>query len=242
MPYCPRCGVEVDDGVEACRLCDAPIPSSDDIPPLADAWGEAARRYPSVPEGTVRPTTRQLRLSIWATLSAIFLISLLVVLVANLVWTGGRITWSGYALGSIGLAWGISTVILVIFRPPWLVVLCTYPLVVAFLALVDLLDGSTGWLLPIGLPIVTSVMLSVELSTILWSTWKDRGANQLAILLVLLALSCLLVDLVTASAAGRSGLTWSFVVLGVIVPLSGFLFIYHYVLRRILKLERIFHV
>ncbi len=36
-------------------------------------------------------------------------------------------------------------------------------------------------------------------------------------------------------------MSWSYVVLGVFVPLAGFLFVYHYVLRRVLKLDRVFH-
>jgi len=242
MPYCARCGVEVDIGVQACPLCDAPIPSFDDFPPLDGSVVEVERRYPPRPVETSPVTERQLRLSIWATLSAVFVISLLVTLMVNLVWTGGQITWSGYALGSISLAWCIATAVLVIFRPPWLVVLSIYPPLVGFLALVDVLDGSFDWFLHMGLAIVTSTMLSAEISTILWSVWKDRGANQLAILVTTLALACLLIDWVTAGSIGRTGLTWSLVVLGVAVPLAGFLFIYHYVLRRVLKLERFFHV
>lgn len=241
MPYCSRCGVETDPGIEFCPLCDAPIPSLDDLPPLDGAMAELGRRYPPIPIEIIRPTRRQICMSIWATLSAIFIISMLVVLAANLVMTGGDLTWSGYAMGSIGLAWIISTFILVIFRPPWLVVLCSYPAFAGFLALVDILDGSWAWFLPVGLPVVTATFLALEVSTILWTVWKDRGANQLAILLLMLAPACLGIDLAASSYLGSVSLTWSWVVLGVFVPLAGFLFIYHYVLRRVLKLERIFH-
>ncbi len=239
MPYCARCGVEVDRGVEACPLCEAPIPVFDDLP----AEGPRAEsRYPPVEVEPPRPNGRRLRLSIWATLSAIFIISLLVVLTVNLVWTGGAITWSGYALGSIGLAWALATFVLVIFRPPWLVVLCSYPAVAVFLALIDILDGSLSWFLPVALPVATGTFLSFEISTILWSVWRDRGANQLAILLLLLGPCCLGIDWVASAYLERPGPTWSYVVLGVLVPLAGFLFIYHYVLRRVLNLERIFHL
>jgi hypothetical protein len=241
MPYCARCGVEVEREVRACPLCETPIPRLDDLPP-ASAAGDAGRRYPSVTAWPTGVDPLQLRLSVWATLSAIFLISMLVVLAANLVGTGWRITWSAFALGSIGLAWLIATVILVIFRPPWLVVLCVYPPVAGFLALTDALDSARGWFLTVGLPIATAVLLAFEVSTILWTVWKDRGANQLAILLLLLAPACSVIDFAISSYLGHPGLTWSFVVLGVLVPLAGFLFIYHYVLRRVLKLERIFHL
>jgi hypothetical protein len=233
--------VEVDRGIEACPLCAAPIPRFDDLPPAGGASPEP--RYPRVTDaGPARPTGRSIRLSVWATLSAIFVISMLVVLAVNLVWTGGSITWSGHALGSIALAWAISTVILVIFRPPWLVVLCIYPPVVGFLALVDLLVGSLDWFLPVGLPIATVMFLPFEVATVIWTTWKDRGANQLAVLLAMLGPACLAMDLAISRYVGLPGPTWSWVVVGVLVPLAGFLFVYHYVLHRVLKLDRIFHV
>ena len=49
------------------------------------------------------------------------------------------------------------------------------------------------------------------------------------------------IDLAVSNYFGELSVTWSYVLVGVLVPLAGFLFIYHYVLRRFLKLERIFH-
>lgn len=241
MPYCCRCGVEVDRDVAACPLCEAPIPRLDDLPAPAEP---AERRYPPKETlGPARATARQVRLSIWATLSAIFVISILVVLAANLVESGWRVTWSSFALGSLGLAWVVTTIILVVFRPPWLVLLCTWAPVVGFLAFVDALDGGgMRWFFPLGLPIATAAFLAFEVSTILWTVWKDRGANQLAILLLLLAPACIGIDLSSSAYIGDAHLSWSYVVAGVLVPLAGFLFVYHYALRRVLKLDRIFHV
>jgi hypothetical protein len=242
MPYCARCGVEVDVGIEACPLCLAPIPTFDDLPPLGGSEIVTERRYPPLSAEKARAMGQQIRLSIWAAFMAIFVISFLVVLTANLIETGGQITWSGYALGSIGLTGIIATIILVIFRPPWLLVLCSYLPTIGFLALVDVLDGSFDWFLGVGLPIASSTFLAFEISTIIWTVWKDRGANQLGILLALIGLACVGVDLVTAIYFDRPGLSWSYVVLGVLIPLAGFLFIYHYALRKVLKLERFFHV
>jgi hypothetical protein len=241
MPYCCRCGVEVDRGVAACPLCEAPIPCFDDLPATDEP---REQRYPPQEQpGPVRASGQQVRLSIWATLSAIFVISMLVVLAANLIETGWRVTWSSFALGSIGLAWVVSTIILVIFRPPWLVLLCTWAPVAGFLAFVDAFDGGgMRWFLPVGLPVASASFLAFEVSTVLWTLWKDRGANQLAILLLLLTPACFAIDLSISAYFGEPRLSWSYVVAGVLVPLAGFLFVYHYALRRVLPLDRIFHV
>jgi hypothetical protein len=237
MPYCSKCGVEVDDGVVECPLCSAAIPQ------FEEEQVERPRRYPENVDIPGPPlTSLQIRMALWAALSAILLIALFSVLAVNLVWTGGSITWASYAMASIGVALVACTTILILFKRPWLVVLSNYPSVVAYLALLDLFDGGLDWFLPLGLPITTATFLVPIVSLILWMFWKDRGTNQIAILLCLVAALSLGIDLAASAYLGDFGLSWSYVVIAILVPLAGFLFVYHYVLRRFIKLDRIFHV
>ena len=239
MPYCARCGVEVEQGVGACPLCELPIPSFDDLDPPGQP---PQPRYPSATELSTPAQPWQIRMSIWATLTAIFVISLLVILASNLAFTGGELTWAGYAMGAITLAWAVATAILVIFRPPWLVLLCIYPPLVGFLALIDWLDGTFDWFLPVGLPIASATFLSFEISTIIWSAWPDRGRQSTR------DPADLARDLQPGRRLRRLELyrpRRAHLVLGRPRrphPLGGFLFVYHYVLRRVLKLERVFHI
>ncbi len=240
MAYCARCGVEVDSGVEECPICAAPIPVFDDDD--GDERYSIAPRYPTALEPPEPPSSRQIRMTIWATLSALFLVSFLVVIAVNLIWTGGHLTWAGYALASIGVAFIACTTILLLFRWPWIIVVSNYPSVVGFLALLDLFDGGLDWFLPLGLPIATATFLVPIVSLILWMFWKDRGANHLAVLLCLVALLCLGIELMASGYLGDVELSWSFVVVAVLTPLSGFFFVYHYVLRRIVRLRKLFHL
>ena len=241
MSYCSRCGVEVDVGVERCPLCAAPIPTFDDE--LDDELSRRiAPRYPTALEPPERVKGWKVRMALWATLSALLLVSMLAVLTVNLLWTGGSLTWGGYALASLGLAWASLTVALLLARWPWIVVVGNYLLVVGFLAVIDALDGSLDWFLPLGLPIATAGFVVPIVSIILWMFWTDHGANHLAVLLDLIAALCLGLDLVTSSQLGRPGLSWSLVVVAVLVPLSGFFFLYHYVLRKVARLRRLFHL
>lgn len=235
MPYCAQCGVEVEAEVVACPLCSAEIPQFED-------QEEEAPRYPSQPPKPGPLTGRQIRMAIWAALSAILLISFFVVLAVNLVWTGGQITWASYAMASIGVAIVACTTICILFKRPWLVVLSNYPSIVAFLALLDLFDGGFDWFLPLGLPIATASFLLPIVSLILWMFWRDHGTNHLAVALCLVAALCVGVDLAASSYLGDFGLSWSYVAVAVLIPLAGFFFIYHYALRRFIKLDRIFHV
>ena len=236
MPYCARCGVEVDAGVDACPLCSAAIPTFDDLE------DEAVKpRYPSTPAEPVPVTPHQIRMTIWAVVTVIAVASFLVVLTVNLLWTGGSITWGSFALASIGLLYAIGTTTLLLFKRPWVVVLSAYPSVAVFLALIDIFDGGLSWYLPLGLPLASATFLVPMVSIILWMFWKDRGANQLAILICLIGVECFGIDLAASGYLGDVGLSWSFVTAAVLFPLAGFLFVYHYVLRRFLKLRRFFH-
>lgn len=239
MPYCARCGVEVDPGTPACPLCDAPIPVFDDDP---GGTAEVSDRYP-VPEGALDPLSpRQIRMTVWAIVSAVLLIGFVAVAGVDVVDGGSRLTWSGYVLGAIGLAWLLVTSAILFFRRPWLVILADAAPVLGYLAVVDLLDGGLDWLLTLGLPVGSASILVLQVSAILWSVWKDRGSNQVAILVLLLGALCVVIDLVVSAHLGRSSPSWSLVVVAVLVPLAAMLFIHHYVLRRIPKLRRVFHV
>lgn len=236
MPYCARCGVEVDAGTEACPLCEAPVPVFDD-----DA-SPPSGRYPAADTALEPLSPRQVRMAAWAVLSAVLLLASLAVMVIDLVQSGFRLTWSGYVLGSIGLAWTLATSAILFFRRPWLVVLAGFAPLLGYLALVDLVDGGLDWLLGLGLPVATAFALALEASAILWTVWKDRGSNQVAILLLLLSGVGVVVDLAVAARLGRPSPTWSLAVLAVVAPLSGLLFVQHYVLRKMPRLRRYFHV
>lgn len=47
MPYCPKCGVEVDNGVENCPLCSFPVPYIDESAPrFTSRYPNAKNDYP----------------------------------------------------------------------------------------------------------------------------------------------------------------------------------------------------
>ena len=99
MPYCARCGVEVDEGVRGCPLCEAPIPVFDD-----DDGSIAAPsgRYPAPEEALDPLSPRQIRMTAWAVLSAVLVIAFAAVLAIDLVDESEGLGWSGYVLGALG--------------------------------------------------------------------------------------------------------------------------------------------
>lgn len=102
MPYCPRCGVEVEDRMEHCPLCETAIPQG------VRNQDKAPAPYP---EDIVPPRKMYKRLSEkqlhWFVLSLIILLGLLPVLIISAIdlLNNGRFTWSYYAIvGILGTA------------------------------------------------------------------------------------------------------------------------------------------
>ena len=119
MPYCPKCGVQVDPNIDKCPLCSVFIPKYD------QSNGVAERRYPLRDEKKPSFTNRQIRLLIWGILSILFVMSFLILLTTNLV-QAGEITWGRYYLAAIGLCWIYLTLILLCLRLPSFIILGIY--------------------------------------------------------------------------------------------------------------------
>lgn len=106
MPYCPRCGVEVEDRLEACPLCDTPIPEEVRENPAAPA---------DYPEDVVPPKPLYKRLSerqkhflIASLIGFVGLFPIAITIGIDLFRNGG-VTWSYYVtvplIGSGIIAW-----------------------------------------------------------------------------------------------------------------------------------------
>jgi hypothetical protein len=232
MPYCAQCGVEVNNGVDACPLCgfSVPILSGEAVDPSP---------YPEIrlPADSAPGTRRRL---IWQVFTLILAVSFAIVLSSDLV-KHEAITWSRYALSALGLVWLCATFALIFFRHAWLVYLGWFLSMVGFLALVDLGHEGLFWFLPLGLPMAGMAFASMALMHLLYHRGL-RGAlwwGCIAILLIVLSFG---LDLLISGFLGAVSLTWSFIVLSIGGPLAVFLFYYHFRLGRRIDLKRVFHV
>ena len=233
MPYCGQCGVEVENGVKACPLC------AFEIPVLAQvAEGEAA--YPASRLPIDAPAGRRRRAT-WLGLSFCILASFLIVLASDLV-RNGEITWSRYALSSLGLLWLLASWMLLLFRHVWLVYLCSFASVVGFLALIDVCHEGLFWFLRLGLPIAAMVFAMGGLLHLFARKTRVRGAMLIGVFFLLLIVFCFGLELLLSGFLGAVALSWSFIVLSIAGPLAVFLFYYHARLSPQIDLKRLFHV
>ncbi len=236
MPYCSRCGVEVDGGVESCPLCDTPIQRIADAEP-------AEKRYPDFEsDDKPRMNARMRRKLVWEVISILGAIAIAVVMGSDLH-VHASVGWSIYPTAAVILAWIVSTLVLYARRWPWLIAAGTLFASAGFLAAVDAASGGLEWFFGLSVPLLILLVVIAALLVLVISRVRFGGLNLVAFVSLAVALFCTGTDAVIERyLTGRVGLSWSIVVLQALVPFAGVMLFLHYRLRNRFDLKRLFHL
>ncbi len=160
--YCVKCGVELADSERKCPLCHTPVymPGIDEDP---------ERPYPKFekPE-PVNPR------GIYFIISFVCLISAIISFVCDINLNFGSVTWSGYVLGAVALAYTV------VILPGWfkkynpaIFVPVNFAAAALYLLYICLATGG-DWFLTFALPITAMAALIISSITIL-SYYIKRG-------------------------------------------------------------------
>jgi hypothetical protein len=240
MPYCSRCGVEVDEGVVACPLCAAPIQVLDGEVPKP-ASGPYPQRIID-PEDAYRLSKAERRrigveiLSLATALSsgALFIIDLL---------PDARLGWSRYAVASIALVWLASTAPLALYGRTKSILAVMGAAAVAFLLVLDGLDGRLGWSLSLGAPIALTSYAFAAATAAIIAARPNKGLNLLGIGALALAAYLVALESILRLGLGASLRPyWSIVAALALVPVAVLLFYLHGRVLRGADLRRIFRL
>jgi len=236
MPYCSRCGVEVDSDVESCPLCEAPIQRLGDGEP-------AEKRFPDFEsDDKPRMSVRERRKLIWEVISILGAIAIAVVVGSDLH-AHATIGWSLYPTAAVVLAWIVSTLLLFVRRWPWLVAAGMLVSSAGFLAAVDEASGGLEWFLGLSLPLLILLVIVTALVVFVVKRVRFGGLNIVAFVSLGVALLCTGSDAVIERyLTGRVALSWSIIVLQALVPFAGIMLFLHYRLRNRFDLKRLFHL
>ncbi len=158
MSYCVQCGVELAASEMRCPLCGVPVQN-----PAAPPDPNAPRPYPPPAESLEEKGSRR-----YAVVLGSILLGLpaALCLLVNLL-LGGRITWSAYVVGALGMLWVciLSPVVLRRAVLPFCIAADSAALAL-YLLLIYLWSGRGGWYLPLALPLVVLcgalLLLTVE--------------------------------------------------------------------------------
>ncbi len=237
MPYCPNCGVELEEKASACPLCGTPSFG-------ANAKAENAAREARFidPENWEKLTDRERHKIVWEVMSVSTAIAAAVVCAMNLLMSR-ELTWALYPLASLVLAWILMTSPLRLRSRPALAILVAACAVPAFLVALDLFDGALGWSLRIGIPIALTAELSSALASLAAAKALRKGINIIAFALIAAAATCVGIEAVLGLyGTGRLELQWSVVVAVSLASVAAFLLYLHHRVTTKVNLRKLFRL
>ncbi len=237
MAICPNCGVELGAKAVTCPLCRAPV-NRDQEPTAGGAYPD----HIIDPEDLEKLTPREKRTIVVEIFTVCSLIGGFVTAAVDL-FDGGGFSWSLYPLLSLAFLWLSVCIPLILAGHPWLVFAVLGPSFLLFVFLLDLFDGTIGWFLLMGMPVVLVVEAAIVVSAVLIAASKQKGANVLAIVIAAAAFVCAGIEtIINLNILHRFTLTWSAVVGISCLPVSGFLFYMHYRIVKRASLRKLFHL
>jgi hypothetical protein len=232
MVICNKCGVELDEGMSACPLCQTPIGGDGEDNDLTyrvrtDDIDENKRKH-------------LLKRVLWQVTSVLLLSGIVATLTINLS-IQGSITWSIYpvciclmvfcyasliALGHTGIifqllgGWFMSVIVLIVIK--WY-------------------SGLT-WPLQLALPILCSVNAIGVMFILIVTNLKTRGLNVLAIALISISVLCLAIEgIVSNYFSNAIKLQWSVIVAACLLPVTAAVFFMFLRTKHNPDLQKIFH-
>lgn len=169
MPYCVRCGVELQKNMKACPLCHTEVVLPGDMDPP-----EGIRAFPDRMPPKRRPAVNLVpSRSFLFLVTFILVVPLLVTLIIDLTVNHG-VTWSFYPMASLALLWILIAYPALLRKPSFLQILSMdIGAVMLFLVSMDLYSGPfPQWSL---YPVFSLALVWVYAAAPLMFTWKRLG-------------------------------------------------------------------
>lgn len=235
MPYCPDCGVELEQFERICPLCYSKAVKEKPI---------IIKNYPILEEIKIleNKSDRRLRRLFWDLFNLLCLLSIISLLIGDF-FINKEISGSKYALASIIFSWICISSFIIFFKKPYIAGGITIVCSAVFLAILDYFDGKMGWFFIMGLPLLGVIAVLIILAGIIIKALKLRKLYILSLVLFGASIFCCTVNLfVSKFLYDKYLLDWSLVVLFVIIPL---IIILIFIQRRLsdeFRINKIFHI
>lgn len=238
MPYCSRCGVEVQEEAVKCPLCNSVIQKFLEDPAPGRSFPEdelIIHRSPRM--------NRKERLNLASVITAFGMLVPLLITVAVDLMINRHISWSLYPVVSLSGCLFIVLTALFSGRHPgrmiWIIffILLANLQVMVGLSLIPEISGKLGG------PIIFFAALSSHITVIASKRTKKRGSNVAAFILIAVGIFCLFTDLwLNTNLFGHTRAGWSLIVLAATQPITIILLYLHYRKSKNSLLKKYFHI
>lgn len=241
MTYCKYCGVELDENMESCPLCNTPI-----LAVYKDA--EEGQQRPSyIPQkdlsiATGKLTKKQKSRLFWELSAIILLSAIIVTLIIDIIISKG-ITWSRYTVTLCLVIFVIISLFSFWRNRPILFLGGSFLSLALLLVLFDSYMFNIGWGNRVGVPILVILYVNILILFLLIRITKQRGLNIIAYFFIVAGLISFSIEsILDKYFLGHFDYRWSLIVIVSALPIAGILFFIHYRMRVGTELRRLFHI
>jgi len=214
MPYCSKCGIEVDNGIEKCPLCGYTVPVFNDEEIKPKKYPKQINKYPHY-----RNKKRNFAFNI----VMIVLISAgFMNMIQNLIYSD-KLTWSLYSAPVI-----FFSIIYVYFsfgfiRSFFKITVGIMLNTLAMLFVIDIVNRSMTFFTNLALPIVLTTGFFVMADYYLIRKFKNKGLNIIGTGFISVSLICLLYEIIIdTGTSGKIFFNWSTIIFFQLMPIGVF--------------------
>lgn len=230
MNICKKCGVELDETMKDCPLCES-IPSND----RSGGSGLSQTSNPS----EVRQKQVMQRV-LWQITAVLLISGIVATLVINLA-IKGQITWSIYPI-TICLMILAYASLMALWRTRFIIHLAGGWLISSLLLIVAHFVFSAEWPLLIALPILSVVNTLAVLFYFALKKLRTVGLNVVALLFILAALLSLAIEtILSLHSHDTVRLSWSVIVAACMLPVTAAILFMYFRTRNNPELKKVFH-
>lgn len=220
MPYCPKCGVEVNPGIAACPLCAC------DIPRFADEEDDCESMFP-VAENIYYRQLLQAKKQIYMGIG-ILLLGAVLTLFSVHVFAGLDSRFVHYGIAAVIGIWFYLFFLFGFLRNIFVSVAGIGAVSVVLVLVLDLIDKHLTWALDVGLPVTLLLTVILLASVKLYKRFRHK--NQIVIIPIYMftgtSLFCLGLECILDLHFQQSiRLGWSVIVLFPLLSLAAVLFV-----------------
>jgi hypothetical protein len=231
MRICKQCGVELDDEIALCPLCETPVNEGANKDVILQI---SKKEIPEVRKKNV------LHLILWQITAVLLLSGIVATVIINLS-IQGSITWSIYPISICLIVFSYASLIVLLRTTVFFQVLAAW-LVSALVLVVVYWSIEADWPLLIALPILSAITVIGLLMIFLLTHLKAKGLNILAIFLVCIAGLCLVIDGIISFYFNKVvDLQWSVIVAACLLPVTAAILFMYFRTKDNTDFQKIFH-
>ena len=194
--YCVKCGVELEDGVKRCPLCETAVPE------IKGMEEEFAKEYPIVNINLYEMKMKKVKKAVFMSFFTISIISILEVFFQNII-VYGNIGWAYYVIPSI-LLFDLMLFVMLNSHTLRQNLFFIFVGLTTFLLIIDYGDKTLSWSLRRGIPITVAFCFVGLAFSFVWDKHKSDRIKILNFFLFFIGVFLLMLEFII-----RKRFSWS---------------------------------